>query len=105
METDSLTLPGIGKLVLVKRKAGMGRNPAKSKSVKIPTKTAVRMRMAKAAKDAIVTSKKKEKERGLHAASKIMLAFRKSTNPDSISQTPVISGLREIRNGIEQARI
>jgi DNA-binding protein HU-beta len=53
------TLPGIGNLVLAKRKARMGRNPATGEAIKIPAKTVVRMRVAKAAKDAIVPSKKK----------------------------------------------
>lgn len=49
------TLPGIGKLVLVKRKARMGRNPATGESIKIPAKTVVKFRVAKAAKDAILS--------------------------------------------------
>jgi len=57
-KTGSFTLPGIGKLVLVKRQARMGRNPATGKPLKIPAKTVVRMRVAKAAKDAIVPGKK-----------------------------------------------
>jgi DNA-binding protein HU-beta len=58
-KTGSFTLPGIGKLVLVKRKARMGRNPATGEPLKIPAKTVVRMRVAKAAKEAIVPGKKK----------------------------------------------
>jgi DNA-binding protein HU-beta len=50
---------GIGKLVLVKRKARMGRNPATGATIKIPAKTVVKMRVAKAAKEAIVPGKKK----------------------------------------------
>jgi DNA-binding protein HU-beta len=57
-KTGSFTLPGIGKLVLVKRKARMGRNPATGEAIKIPAKTVVKMRVAKAAKDAIVPGKK-----------------------------------------------
>ena len=57
-KTGSFTLPGIGKLVLVKRKARMGRNPATGAEIKIPAKTVVKMRVAKAAKDAIVPGKK-----------------------------------------------
>ena len=57
-KTGSFTLPGIGKLVLVKRKARMGRNPATGATIKIPAKTVVKMRVAKAAKDAIVPGKK-----------------------------------------------
>jgi DNA-binding protein HU-beta len=57
-KVGSFTLPGIGKLVLVKRKARMGRNPATGATIKIPAKTVVKMRIAKAAKEAIVPPKK-----------------------------------------------
>ena len=57
-KTGSFTVPGIGKLVLVKRKARMGRNPATGEAIKIPAKTVVKMRVAKAAKEAIVPRKK-----------------------------------------------
>ena len=57
-KAGSFALPGIGKLVMVKRKARMGRNPATGATIKIPAKTVVRMRIAKAAKDAIVPGKK-----------------------------------------------
>ena len=52
------TFPGIGKLVLVKRKARVGRNPATGESIDIPAKTVVKMRVAKACKEAIVPPKK-----------------------------------------------
>ena len=52
------TIPGIGKLVKVKRKARMGRNPATGETIKIPAKTDVKMRLAKACKEAIVPPKK-----------------------------------------------
>ena len=57
-KAGSFTLPGIGKLVLVKRKARRGRNPATGAEIKIPAKTVVKMRVSKAAKDAIVPGKK-----------------------------------------------
>jgi DNA-binding protein HU-beta len=57
-KAGSFTLPGIGKLVLVKRKARMGRNPATGATIKIPAKTVVKLRVAKAAKEAIVPGKK-----------------------------------------------
>lgn len=47
-------LPGIGKLVKVNRKERMGRNPATGESIKIPAKTVVKFRVAKAAKDAVL---------------------------------------------------
>lgn len=47
-------LPGIGKLVKVHRKERMGRNPATGESIKIPAKTVVKFRVAKAAKDAVL---------------------------------------------------
>lgn len=46
------TIPGIGKLVVQKRKARMGRNPATGESIKIPAKKVLKFRIAKAAKDA-----------------------------------------------------
>lgn len=52
------TLPGLGKLVLVNRKARMGRNPATGAAIKIPAKKVVKFRIAKAAKDAILGVKK-----------------------------------------------
>lgn len=51
------TIPGIGKLVVVKRKARMGRNPATGESIKIPAKTVLKFRVAKACKDAVVPTK------------------------------------------------
>jgi len=56
---NSFTLPGLGKLVLVNRKARMGRNPATGETIKIPAKKVVKFRIAKAAKDAILGAKKK----------------------------------------------
>ena len=52
-------LPGIGRLVKANRKARMGRNPATGEAIKIPAKTVVKFRVAKAAKDSIVPGKKK----------------------------------------------
>ncbi len=57
-KAGSFTIPGLGKLVLSKRNARMGRNPATGATIKIPAKTVVKMRIAKAAKDAIVPPKK-----------------------------------------------
>ncbi|MDB6131422.1 MAG: hup [Verrucomicrobiales bacterium] len=54
---NTFTLPGIGKLVLVNRKARMGRNPATGATIKIAAKKVVKFRVAKAAKDAILGSK------------------------------------------------
>ena len=50
---NSFTIPGIGKLVLVNRKARIGRNPATGQEIQIPAKKVVKFRVAKAAKDAI----------------------------------------------------
>ncbi|MEW6305475.1 MAG: HU family DNA-binding protein [Verrucomicrobiota bacterium] len=54
---NSFTLPGIGKLVLVNRKARIGRNPATGEQIQIPAKKVVKFRVAKAAKDAILGKK------------------------------------------------
>lgn len=51
---NTFTLPGLGKLVLVNRKARMGRNPQTGEAIKIPAKRVVKFRIAKAAKDAIL---------------------------------------------------
>ena len=48
------TVPGLGKLVLVNRKARMGRNPATGATIKIAAKRVVKFRIGKAAKDAIL---------------------------------------------------
>ncbi len=54
---NSFTLPGIGKLMLVQRKARMGRNPQTGEAIKIPAKKVVKFRIAKAAKEAILGKK------------------------------------------------
>lgn len=51
---NSFTLPGIGKLVLVDRKARMGRNPKTGEAIQIPAKTVVKFRVAKACKEAVL---------------------------------------------------
>lgn len=55
---NTFTVPGLGKLVLVNRKARMGRNPATGEAIKIAAKRVVKFRVAKAAKDAILGAKK-----------------------------------------------
>ena len=54
---NSFTLPGIGKLVLVNRKARLGRNPKTGEEIQIPAKTVVKFRVAKAAKEAVLPKK------------------------------------------------
>ncbi|MBL9173403.1 MAG: HU family DNA-binding protein [Verrucomicrobiales bacterium] len=54
---NTFTFPGVGKLVLVNRKARIGRNPATGAEIKIPAKKVVKFRVAKAAKDAILGAK------------------------------------------------
>ena len=54
---NQFTVPGIGKLVLVDRKARQGRNPATGEVIQIPAKKVVKFKVAKAAKDAILTKK------------------------------------------------
>ena len=51
-------IPGLGKLVKANRKARMGRNPQTGEAIKIPAKTVVKFRVAKACKDAIHGGKK-----------------------------------------------
>ncbi len=57
-KAGAYTLPGIGKGVLVKRKARVGRNPATGEPINIPAKTVVKIRVAKAFKEAIIPPKK-----------------------------------------------
>lgn len=52
------TFPGVGKLVVQRRKARKGRNPATGETIRIPAKKVLKFRIAKAAKDAIVPEKK-----------------------------------------------
>src|SRR3974377_1903916 len=51
-------LPGLGRLVKSNRKARMGRNPQTGEAIKIPAKTGVKFRVAKAVKDTIAPPKK-----------------------------------------------
>jgi len=55
---NSFTIPGVGKLVLVNRKARMGRNPATGEEIKIPAKRVVKFRVSKKAKDAILGARR-----------------------------------------------
>jgi DNA-binding protein HU-beta len=56
-KTGQFVIPGIGKLVKAHRKARMGRNPQTGAAIKIPAKTVVKFRVAKACKDAVVPKK------------------------------------------------
>jgi DNA-binding protein HU-beta len=51
-------LPGFGKLVKQKRKTRTGFNPKTQQRIKVPAKTVVKFRIAKAAKDTILGVKK-----------------------------------------------
>lgn len=53
------TWPGVGKLVVLNRKARVGRNPATGEQIKIPAKKVLKFRIAKQAKDAITPAKPK----------------------------------------------
>jgi DNA-binding protein HU-beta len=55
---NGFTIPGLGKLVLVNRKARMGRNPQTGEAIKIPARRVVRFRVAKAMKDSVLGGKK-----------------------------------------------
>ena len=52
--SNGFTVPGLGKLVKQRRKARMGRNPMTGEAIKIPAKTVLKFRIAKAAKDAVL---------------------------------------------------
>jgi DNA-binding protein HU-beta len=55
--SGEFVLPGICKLVVQKRKAREGRNPATGEPIKIPAKTVVKARIAKQLKDAVLPRK------------------------------------------------
>lgn len=58
-KNGEFVLPGFGKLVLAKRKAREGRNPATGETIKIPAKTTLKFRIGKAMKDTVIPAKKK----------------------------------------------
>ena len=54
---NEFVLPGMCKLVVQRRKARDGRNPATGETIKIPAKTVVKARIAKQLKDAVLPRK------------------------------------------------
>lgn len=57
-KNGEFTMPGFGKIVLAKRAAREGRNPATGETIKIPAKTTLKFRLGKAIKDSVVPAKK-----------------------------------------------
>ncbi len=55
--SGEFVIPGMVKLVVQKRKARLGRNPATGEQIKIPAKTVVKARIAKQMKDAVLPRK------------------------------------------------
>ena len=53
---NGFVVPGIGKLVLVNRKARTGRNPATGETIQIPAKTVVKFRVSKACKEGVLSA-------------------------------------------------
>jgi DNA-binding protein HU-beta len=51
---NGFVFPGVGKLVVVNRKARLGRNPQTGEQIKIPAKRVLKFRIAKAMKDAVL---------------------------------------------------
>src|SRR4029453_6917896 len=72
-------LPGMVKLVVQKRKARMGRNPATGERIKIPAKTVVKARIAKQLKDAVLPRKERNPQR--HRPLDSPLTRRRSNAP------------------------
>src|SRR5271166_1662656 len=56
-KNGEFVLPGFGKLLKQKRKARTGFNPKTQEKIKIPAKTVVKFRVAKAAKDGVLGGK------------------------------------------------
>ncbi len=50
---EECLIPGFGKMIKQKRKARKGRNPATGEEIQIPAKTVAKLKLSKAAKDAI----------------------------------------------------
>ena len=57
-KNGEFVLPGFGKLVKQKRKARTGFNPKTQQKIRIPAKTVVKFRIAKAVKDTVLAVKK-----------------------------------------------
>lgn len=53
---NGFVIPGLGKLVLVNRKARMGRNPATGEQIEIPAKTVVKFRVSKVCKESVLSA-------------------------------------------------
>ena len=53
---DQFVIPGIGKLVLVNRKARTARNPKTGEIIQVPAKKVVKFRVAKACKEAVLSA-------------------------------------------------
>ena len=53
-KSGQFVVANLGKLVKVHRAERMGRNPATGESIKIPAKTVVKFRVAKAVKEAVM---------------------------------------------------
>lgn len=51
---NGFMIPGLGKLVVVNRKARTGRNPATGEIIQIKAKRVLKFRIAKAAKDSVL---------------------------------------------------
>ncbi|MEO8633204.1 MAG: HU family DNA-binding protein [Chloroflexota bacterium] len=56
---NGFTFPGVGKLVIVDRKARLGRNPATGETIQIPAKRVLKFRIAKQAKDSTLAKRGK----------------------------------------------
>ncbi len=55
-------IPGLGRLVKAERKARVGRNPQTGEAIKIKSKSVVKFRIAKSAKDSITPKKSSHKK-------------------------------------------
>lgn len=51
-DKEGFTIPGLGKLIKVRRKARTGRNPRTGETLNIPAQDTLKFKVSKAAKDA-----------------------------------------------------
>lgn len=53
-DKEGFTIPGLGKLVKTRRSARTGRNPQTGEKIDIPARDALKFKVSKAAKDAVL---------------------------------------------------
>ena len=76
--TGEFVLPGFGKLVLSKRRAREGRNPATGEAISIPSKATLKLRLSSPMKDAILPPRIFERSDAIEATTDAVAQKRPS---------------------------